>query len=128
VLAALPDETHVKVDKTSLSTTSASGSVGSGGDEQVIAMMPDYASLRNDNNFRHDCARFTEGLQNGHHEEEWLRQAWAAHAKRKRGDHDEYLADRFERDWEVELPPDQRPTKIRRLKRAAAAAEVKEGE
>ncbi|KAL2119185.1 hypothetical protein VTJ04DRAFT_6145 [Mycothermus thermophilus] len=65
---------------------------------------PDTVALRNDDNFRHDCARYCEGIRLGQHDEEWLAQAWTAHEKHKRGHYDGYLRDRFEEDWEIPFP------------------------
>lgn len=65
---------------------------------------PNTESLRNDDNFRHDCARYTENIAQGKHDEEWLHQAWVAHEKHKRGDFDDFLRKSFESDWGVKLP------------------------
>ncbi|KAK4241260.1 Asx homology domain-containing protein [Achaetomium macrosporum] len=70
---------------------------------------PNLVSLCNDDNFRHDCARYCENLELGWHDEEWLRQAWIAHEKMKRGDYDDFLRQRFEVDWETELPKENKP-------------------
>ncbi|KAH6955221.1 hypothetical protein HG530_009106 [Fusarium avenaceum] len=67
---------------------------------------PDFASLMNDDTFRYDCAAYTENIVQGRHDPEWLEQAWAAHERRKMGDFDEYLDDKFKDEWEVELPPE----------------------
>lgn len=67
---------------------------------------PDFASLMNDDTFRYDCAAYTENIAQGRHDPEWLEQAWAAHERRKMGDFDEYLDDKFKDEWEVELPPE----------------------
>jgi hypothetical protein len=67
---------------------------------------PNTVSLRNDDNFRYDCARYRENLELGRHDEEWLAQAWTAHEKHKRGDYDEFLRKQFEEDWGIELPKD----------------------
>ncbi len=61
-------------------------------------------SLRNDDNFRYDCARYCENIELGRHDEEWLSQAWTAHEKHKRGDFDEFLRDQFEENWGIKLP------------------------
>lgn len=65
---------------------------------------PDFASLRNDDSFRYDCAAFTENLSQGRHDPEWLESAWCAHERRKMGDFDDYLETKFKDDWDVELP------------------------
>ncbi|KAK4127674.1 hypothetical protein N657DRAFT_536414, partial [Parathielavia appendiculata] len=85
VLAKFPDETHIL-------------------DAGTANARPDTVSLRNDDNFRHDCARYCENIELGRHDEEWLRQAWTAHEKQKRGGFDEFLREQFEEEWEVELP------------------------
>ena len=65
---------------------------------------PNIASLMNDNNFRHDCARYTENIGAGRHDPEWLRQAWIAQKKHMRGDFDEVEREDFKSQWGVELP------------------------
>ncbi|AEO62838.1 uncharacterized protein THITE_2107538 [Thermothielavioides terrestris NRRL 8126] len=90
VLAKFPDETHIL-------------------DAGTPNARPNTASLRNDDNFRHDCAAYCENIKLGRHDEEWLRQAWTAHEKHKRGDHDAFLRMKFETDWNVELPQDNEP-------------------
>ena len=74
---------------------------------------PNIVSLMNDDNFRHDCARYTENIDGGRHDREWLEQAWAAHERRKAGDFDSYLANKFEDDWGVEVPENLRPRRQR---------------
>jgi hypothetical protein len=66
-------------------------------------------SLMNDDNFRHDCARYTEHISEGRHDPEWLVEAWAAHERRRVGDFDDYLAQKFEEDWDVKLPEHLNP-------------------
>ncbi|KAH9998562.1 Asx homology domain-containing protein [Xylariaceae sp. FL0662B] len=79
-------------------------------DEQEItdagsdAARPNVAALRNNNNFRHDIARYQEGLKEGHHDPEWIRQAQSAHKKREIGFYNEYLAAKFEEDWGMKMP------------------------
>lgn len=92
VLAKFPDETHIL-------------------DAGTPEARPNLVSLRNDDNFRHDCARYCENLELGRHDEEWLAQAWIAHEKHKRGDFDEFLRRQFEEEWEIALPDDCRPPK-----------------
>lgn len=71
---------------------------------------PNVSSLRNDDTFRYDCARYCENIQLGRHDEEWLRQAWEAHEKQKRGDYDEFLREKFEEQWGIKLPePEAEP-------------------
>ncbi|RBR13164.1 uncharacterized protein FIESC28_08350 [Fusarium coffeatum] len=67
---------------------------------------PDFASLMNDDSFRRDCAAYTENIAQGRHDPEWLAEAWSAHERRKMGDFDEYLDNKFKDDWDVELPPE----------------------
>jgi hypothetical protein len=66
-------------------------------------------SLRNDNNFRHDCSQYTDNIKTGKHDEQWLHEAWVAHQKRKRGDYDDFDVQKFERDWGIALPPEHHP-------------------
>ncbi|OAR01491.1 hypothetical protein LLEC1_03091 [Akanthomyces lecanii] len=68
---------------------------------------PNMESLLNDDSFRYDCAAYTESLVQGRHDPEWLAQAWAAHERRKAGDFKDFLRAKFERDWEVTLPPEE---------------------
>ncbi|RSL76509.1 hypothetical protein CEP51_009905 [Fusarium floridanum] len=86
ILALFPDSQHI---------------LGSGAEA-----CPDLGSLMNDDSFRYDCAAYTEHIAQGRHDPEWLAQAWAAHERRKAGDYDEYLDNKFINDWEVELPPE----------------------
>ncbi|KAF4957746.1 hypothetical protein FSARC_11207 [Fusarium sarcochroum] len=65
---------------------------------------PDFASLMNDDSFRYDCAAYTGNIAQGRHDPEWLAQAWAAHERRKIGDFDDYLDNKFKDEWDVELP------------------------
>ncbi|KAH6640913.1 Asx homology domain-containing protein [Chaetomium tenue] len=89
VLAKFPDETHLL-------------------DAGTQDARPNPASLRNDDNFRYDCARYCENIQLGRHDEEWLSQAWVAHEKHKRGDYDQFLRERFEDEWETKLPAEHK--------------------
>ncbi|KAH6611357.1 hypothetical protein Trco_001377 [Trichoderma cornu-damae] len=73
---------------------------------------PNFASLMNDDSFRYDCAAYTENIAQGRHDPEWLASAWSAHERRKAGDFDEYLIDKLEEDWGVEVPED---FKLRRV-------------
>lgn len=70
---------------------------------------PDILSLRNDDTFRYDCAAYTENIAEGRFDPGWLECAWSAHERRKIGDFDEYLAEKFEEDWGVELPEEYKP-------------------
>ncbi|KAK4156479.1 Asx homology domain-containing protein [Chaetomidium leptoderma] len=85
VLSFFPDDTHIL-------------------DAGTPDARPNLVSLRNDDNFRNDCARYSENIELGRHDDEWLSQAWTAHEKHKRGDFNEFLRDTFEEDWETELP------------------------
>ncbi|GKT40747.1 uncharacterized protein ColSpa_00928 [Colletotrichum spaethianum] len=70
---------------------------------------PDLDALRNDNNFRHDCATYADNIAMGKHDPEWLEQAWAARERRRAGDFDGYLKQKFEDEWSCELPEEFRP-------------------
>ncbi|KAI1342095.1 Asx homology domain-containing protein [Xylariaceae sp. FL0016] len=65
---------------------------------------PDIAALRNNNNFRHDIARYQENLRNGRHDADWITQAQAAHSRRATGFYDKFLAEKFESEWGVPYP------------------------
>ncbi|KAL6875459.1 Asx homology domain-containing protein [Trichoderma longibrachiatum] len=65
---------------------------------------PNLASLMNDDSFRYDCAAYTENIAQGRHDPEWLASAWSAHERRKAGDFDEFLVEKLEEDWGVEIP------------------------
>ncbi|KAK7421342.1 hypothetical protein QQX98_002236 [Neonectria punicea] len=101
ILALFPDDQHV---------------LGAGTDDAC----PDFASLMNDDSFRHDCAAYTENIAQGRHDPEWLASAWAAHERRRAGDFDEHLENKFKDDWEVELTPE--------LKSQTGAAAPSEGD
>lgn len=75
----------------------------------TAAARPDILSLRNDDTFRHDCAAYTENLSEGRFDPGWLECAWSAHERRKIGDFDEHLAEKFEEDWGLALPEEYRP-------------------
>lgn len=93
MLAKFPDETHIL-------------------DVDTPNARPNPVSLRNDDNFRYDCARYCENIELGRHDEEWLRQAWEAHEKHKRGDFDAFLRGQFEEDWDTELPEESNAEKV----------------
>ncbi|KAK4137625.1 hypothetical protein BT67DRAFT_438878 [Trichocladium antarcticum] len=90
ILAKFPDDTHIL-------------------DAGTPDARPNLVSLRNDDNFRHDCARYCENLEAGRYDDEWLRQAWPAHEKHRRGDFDGFLRDEFEAEWGIELPGNSEP-------------------
>lgn len=89
ILALFPDETYIL-------------------DAGTENARPNLELLRNNDNFRRDCARYRENIELGRHDEEWLSQAWAAHEKHKRGDFNEHLEQKFEDDWEIEIPEEHR--------------------
>ncbi|KAI1809469.1 Asx homology domain-containing protein [Poronia punctata] len=65
---------------------------------------PNIAALRNNDNFRHDVARYQESLSKGYHDAEWIQQAQGAHRARQAGLYDDYMADDFEEKWEGPMP------------------------
>ena len=65
---------------------------------------PDITSLRSNDDFRHDVARYQDDLREGKHDPEWIQQAQVAHQHRVIGFYDKYLATRFEEDWGMEMP------------------------
>ena len=83
---------------------------GAGGEEAestnttTTTAGPDITSLRNNDDFRHDVARYQDDLGKGKHDPEWIRQAQEAHRHRVLGFYDEYLAARFEEDWGMPMP------------------------
>ncbi|PTB69538.1 hypothetical protein BBK36DRAFT_1187482 [Trichoderma citrinoviride] len=85
ILALFPDRDHVL-------------------DADTEDARPNLASLMNDDSFRYDCAAYTENIAQGRHDPEWLASAWSAHERRKAGDFDEFLVERLEGDWGVEIP------------------------
>ncbi|OAA68746.1 proline-rich early nodulin-like protein [Niveomyces insectorum RCEF 264] len=96
--------------------------VGAGTDEA----RPDIASLKNDDNFRHDCARYQSDLQAGFHDKAWLAEAFEAHAMRRRGLFDEYVIAEFESSWGVRLPDAYKPASMRAQAEAGPEAEQKQ--
>ncbi|EFX04736.1 proline-rich early nodulin-like protein [Grosmannia clavigera kw1407] len=74
---------------------------------------PDIASLRNDDNFRHDCARYQTDLQGGFHDKAWLAEAFEAYEMRKNGHFENYIIDTFESDWNIRLPDEHKPDYMR---------------
>ena len=85
----------------------------------------------NDDNFRYDCARFSENIALGRHDPEWLGSAWAAHERRKAGDFDDFLVKRFEEEWQTTIPEDlkslRRPPSAERTKAQKKSAQPKRG-
>ncbi|KAL0943852.1 proline-rich early nodulin [Colletotrichum truncatum] len=91
-------------------------------DEGTDDARPDFDALRNDNNFRHDCATYTDNIALGKHDPEWLEEAWAARDRRRAGDFDDYLVQKFEEEWSCELPEEFKPKRDS----GVSAAEVNE--
>lgn len=65
---------------------------------------PNFISLLNDDSFRYDCATYTGNLAEGRHDPEWLASAFIAHERRRAGDFDEFLINKVQDDWGVEIP------------------------
>ncbi|SPO00708.1 related to synaptobrevin SEC22 [Cephalotrichum gorgonifer] len=84
ILSHFPDETHVH---------------GAGTPDA----RPNLESLLNDNSFRHDCARYAEGIASGWHDEQWLYEAWEAHERRAAGEFDGVLERALEEEWGVRV-------------------------
>lgn len=70
----------------------------------LVGAYPDVSSLRSDDGFRHDAARYAEDLGSGRHDRQWLAEAWSAHSRRRVGDFADFEAAKFEDDWDVSLP------------------------
>lgn len=85
ILAKFPDDSHIL-------------------DAGTENARPDLVSLRNNDHFRYDCARYLENIERGRHDEQWLQEAWVAHEKHKRGDYDDFLRKEFENDWATKIP------------------------
>ncbi|KAK3499883.1 ASXH domain-containing protein [Neurospora hispaniola] len=85
ILAKFPDDSHILDPGTEIAR-------------------PDLVSLRNNDHFRYDCARYLENIERGRHDEQWLQEAWVAHEKHKRGDYDDFLIKEFENDWATKIP------------------------
>ncbi|PNY25428.1 Uncharacterized protein TCAP_04631 [Tolypocladium capitatum] len=92
ILALFPDKQHII-------------------DADTAESRPDFTRLMSDDSFRNDCAAYTENLEAGRYDKEWLDEAWAAHDRRKAGDFDGHLDAKFEDEWDVELPEE---LKVRR--------------
>ncbi|OAA41716.1 hypothetical protein NOR_05224 [Metarhizium rileyi] len=65
---------------------------------------PNFETLMNDDSFRYDCAAYVDHLARGRHDPVWLEDAWRAHDRRKAGEFEEWLGDKFVEDWGVEIP------------------------
>lgn len=74
---------------------------------------PDIPSLKNDDNFRHDCARFRSDLQGGFFDRHWLESAFEAHMMRREGFFDAYVVKEFESSWGVQVPDKYKPVAMR---------------
>ncbi|QLI63699.1 uncharacterized protein G6M90_00g020790 [Metarhizium brunneum] len=72
---------------------------------------PNFETLMNDDSFRYDCAAYVDNLAMGRHDAVWLEDAWSAHDRRKAGEFDEWLRDKFVEDWAVEPPDDSKKAK-----------------
>ncbi|KAK8932304.1 hypothetical protein VCV18_000838 [Metarhizium anisopliae] len=72
---------------------------------------PNFETLMNDDSFRYDCAAYVDNLAMGRHDAVWLEDAWSAHNRRKAGEFDEWLRDKFVEDWAVEPPDDSKKAK-----------------
>lgn len=68
---------------------------------------PDLSYLLNRDEFRTDCRRYQEAIEAEQFDEEWLKEAWIAHERRRRGDFREFLDGKLERDWGVRVPEEQ---------------------
>ncbi|KAG8424832.1 hypothetical protein J3458_001593 [Metarhizium acridum] len=71
---------------------------------------PNFETLMNDDSFRYDCAAYVDNLAMGRHDAVWLEDAWSAHNRRKAGEFDGWLRDKFVEDWAVEPPDDSKAT------------------
>lgn len=74
---------------------------------------PDLQSLRNDDNFRHDCDQYVANLSNGMHDPTWLKDAWIAHERRNAGQFDEFHIRKLELDWSATIPDQYKPANLR---------------
>lgn len=70
---------------------------------------PNFQSLRNDDNFRHDCDQYVTNLSNGMHDPTWLKDAWNAHERRNAGQFDEFHIRKLELDWGATIPDQYKP-------------------
>jgi len=74
---------------------------------------PNVESLRNNDTFRFDSARYCESIAAGKHDPDWLQCAWTAHEKRNRGDFDSYRVKEFEKSWSTRISPEYHPKALR---------------
>lgn len=84
---------------------------------------PDFAAMMNDDSFRGDCASYIENISSGRHDHDWLTSAYHAHHRRKMGDFDEFLVQRLQGDWGVELPDAFKPRRAPRIQEEIAHRE-----
>jgi len=89
---------------------------------------PDLGVLRNDDTFRLDCATYVDNVAQGRFDPDWLTSAWAAHERRKMGDFDQYLIDKFEEDWATELPDEFKPVRAQQSQQAMTGAAAGNGD
>ncbi|KAK0375245.1 hypothetical protein CPAR01_08412 [Colletotrichum paranaense] len=85
---------------------------------------PDFDALRNNNNFRHDCATYADNISQGRHDPEWLEQAWVARERRRAGDFDDYVTQKFEDEWSCKVPEGFKPNRSGDAPGPAAPAEA----
>ncbi|KAK0651933.1 hypothetical protein B0T16DRAFT_454348 [Cercophora newfieldiana] len=65
---------------------------------------PDTQLLMNNTAFRSDVVGYARGIERGHHAEQWLKRAWAAHRTHISGGFDDYLAMEFKATWGEDMP------------------------
>lgn len=94
ILALMPDKTHI---------------LSSGTPDA----RPNFQSLRNDDNFRHDCDQYVANLSNGMHDPTWLKDAWIAHGRRNAGQFDEFHIRKLELEWGATIPEQHKPAHLR---------------
>ena len=81
-------------------------------------------TLRNDDTWRHDIARYVEYIQEGKCDPQWLAEAFEAHGRRKMGVYDDYLAHKFEEDWgELERAKREKADQLGREDESKAGAQ-----
>jgi hypothetical protein len=90
----------------------------------VVDGRPDIPSLKNDNNFRHDCARYRSDLEAGFYNKQWLEEAFEAHAMRTEGFFDTYVLDTFESSWGVQVPEELKREQRKEEKKKIEAKDI----
>lgn len=75
-----------------------------GGEAKERLPRPDLSYLLNRDEFRTDCRRYQEAIEAEQFDEGWLKEAWIAHERRRRGDFRLFLEGKLERDWGVRGP------------------------